>query len=871
MKKDVLFLLFSCLIALFLVLCSAFFHPVRAYESKDCIRCHGQGSRESRFTIPVAEFQESVHGGQLECGDCHSGVLGEEHLKNLHIQPVDCTACHDEVKNRHGPGAAVDRLPGCHDCHTLHSILPASSPASGVHPQNLKETCSNCHPLESGRVGLLHSILSFQPSVHRKGDLTEGFDAFACMDCHQGQAAHGQEGPLNQKNCRQCHDTSPGDRFLLGNFHRAGLSLNEPGAWIGLTFYSLVLAAGVLAFCFGFVRRGRLWRSGIKEDRGDRKGERLLSLLKFGLGQKKIFEDRLAGLSHAGIVIGFTFPLLYVLLVQIPFTLHGRASNILALILDLSGLCGVTGILLAALRRRTGVGQGRQPFWGDRAVLCVLLGIFLSGFLVGAARLQVMPPDNAAWTPVRLVFSNVIPVGPLAVHYLWRVHFLLVLGLTALVPYCRLRHAVTAPMNIYHRELGNRGVLRPLAMKPGEIFGASRSQEFTRKQLLDADACMECGRCEEQCPAALSGKPLSPRKVIRDLRRNMEENRPGFVHGSPESENTKRLVGAGLTEDEIWACTTCHACELACPVFVEHPRALVDMRRHLVMDKGRFPAEVKPVFRKLEIYGDTYGKGPARRAEWAKNLKVKVLSEDDKAEYLLWVGCEGAFHGRYRQVSAALAQVLTRAGLDFRILGCEELCCGDLPRRMGNEYLFQRLAKKNLELFNRYEVRRVITLCPHCFHALKNEYPQFGSEFTVQHYTEVLADLVNRGGIEMKVQVPGKTVFHDPCYLGRVNRIYGACREVLDAVPELHRVEMERSRDHSFCCGAGGGRVWMHEHLGKRINRLRAEEAAALEPERVVTSCPYCLSMFEDGIGSMEGKGLPGTWDLAEIVLQSMG
>jgi len=622
---------------------------------------------------------------------------------------------------------------------------------------------------------------------------------------------------------------------------------------------------------FGFVRRRKLWKSGAREDRNDRKGERFLSLLTFGFAQKKVFEDRLAGLSHAGILIGFSVPLLYVLLVQLPFTLPETVSQPMALLLDLAGLFGMAGVLIALGRTRPRAGQDKPSFPGNGAVLCLLFGIFLTGFLVGAGKLQTMPSGNPAWTPVRLVFSMLIPMGPLAVHTLWRVHFLLVLCLVALVPYCRLRHAVTAPMNIYRRALGPRGVLKPLALKQGETFGASRSQEFTWKQLLDTDACMECGRCEAQCPAALSGKPLSPRKVIRDLRKNMEENRRGFRHRSRDPEKSMSLIKDSITEDAIWACTTCQACELACPGFVEHPRALMDMRRHLVMEQSRFPAEIRPVFRKLEIFGDPYGKGPARRTEWARNRKVKVLSQDVDTEYLLWVGCEGAFHGRNREVAASLAEILTRAGVAFGILGPGELCCGDLPRRLGNEYLFQGLVRKNLHILERHAVQRVITLCPHCFHALKNEYPAFGSVLKVQHYTEVLAELVRRGDIEMKVPIPGKVVFHDPCYLGRVNRLYSVCREVLDAVPELERVEMKRSRAHSFCCGAGGGRVWMHEHLGRRINRLRAEEAVAAGPERVVTSCPYCLGMFEDGISSLEGKHLPRTGDLAEIVLQSMG
>jgi len=589
----------------------------------------------------------------------------------------------------------------------------------------------------------------------------------------------------------------------------------------------------------------------------------------YGIGQKKVFEDPWAGLAHAGMVIGFVVPLFFVLSIQFPFTLPSAVSRVCSLVLDLSGLFGMAGVVLAALRRWHKRDEGLTSSWGDGAILGILFGIFLTGFLVGASRIPAAPAQDLLWMPVRFLFSRILVMDPLSVHYLWRLHFLLVAGFFGLVPYCKLRHMVTAPMNAYAKDPGPCGTMDPLRLEPGNTFGASGPRGLNRKQLLDADACMECGRCELQCPATLSGKPLSPRKVMRDLRESMEAERSQTRPGTGETLQEKSLVDR-ITGDEIWACTTCHACQTACPVFVDQPGILMEMRRHLVLEEARFPAELRETFRRLEIFGDTYGKGRARRMEWARNLKVKVLSEQDRSEVLLWVGCEGAFHTRCREATASLVQVLAKAGVDFGILGREEACCGDLPRRLGNEYLFQRFAQRNLELFHRYGIERIITLCPHCFHALKNEYPQVGGDLSVQHYTEVLADLVRQGRIEMKVPVPGKVVFHDPCYLGRINKNLQAPREVLQSVPNLERVEMDRSLEKAFCCGAGGGRNWMHEHLGKRINSMRAEQAAALDPERVVTGCPYCLGMFEDGISALPGKKKIKTCDLAEIVLLSM-
>jgi len=444
------------------------------------------------------------------------------------------------------------------------------------------------------------------------------------------------------------------------------------------------------------------------------------------------------------------------------------------------------------------------------------------------------------------------------------------MGLIAFIPYSRLRHAVTGPLNIYQGNLGAKGALDPLDLKPGHTHGASCWTDFTWKQLLDTDACMECGRCEEQCPATASGKALSPQKVLQDIRRQVKQDRSRPGSNRKDRRQQKDLIGDILSEDEIWACTTCYACQEVCPVFAEPPRVVIDLRRHQVLEKSRFPKELGTVFRKLEIFGDTYGKGPARKIDWAKNEQVRDLAAVGSTDVLLWIGCEGAFHERSRKTASSLVRILNKAGLDYAILGKQERCCGDLPRRTGNEHLFQRLARGNIELLRDYGIKRIISLCPHCFHTLKNEYPPLGGNFSVVHYTEILVDLITRGDIKLEKPVPGKALFHDPCYLGRVNGLYQVPRRILKAVPGLQLEEMVRSEQKSFCCGAGGGRVWLHEQPGERINRLRADEAVAIAPESIITSCPYCLSMLEDGLSAMEGKDLPTTWDLAEFILQAM-
>jgi Fe-S oxidoreductase/nitrate reductase gamma subunit len=844
--------------------------PALAYETRDCIRCHGEGASESRLHVSADVFGSSVHGGKLECLDCHAEEGDERHLSAQTVRPVDCSPCHDQV-NRHGEATAAGGLPGCHDCHTRHAMFPPLSPLASVHPENLNKTCSSCHPGESGQLGTWMSAAFFRLSAHRKGDLSGVFDARRCVDCHQGKAAHGEENPLNEARCWKCHGSSPKSGLLLGTFHGASIAWRDPGALAGQSYYAVLLVAGLSLFCFGLRSRKKLWQAGRAEERKDLGVRRLFSLLKFGLAQRKVFEDRLAGLSHLCIVAGFVVPLAFVVAVQFSFEASPQASKMLGLLLDLSGLSGMIGVALFALRRARRQRAGLRSFPGDWMILLFFFGAFLSGFLVGAMRISLVPTGSPAWTPVRFFLSSFVPADPVWAAYLWRIHFLLVLGLVAFLPYSKLRHIVTGPLNVYYRNFGQPGTARSLVLKRGLSFGASSWQDFTWKQLLDADACMKCGRCEDRCPAAASGKPLSPQKVMRALGAHMEHQGSLKGFGEKGTCSTGDLLGKRVTEEEVWACTTCHACQAVCPVFVEPVRVLLDLRRHLVLEQARFPSELKGVFRKMEVYGNPYGKGPARRTEWARDRNAQHVAPEKPVDYLLWVGCEAAFHERNRPVARALVTLLTKAGLDFGILGKRENCCGDLARRVGNEYLFQKLAKENIERLKGLRFQHIVTLCPHCFHTLKNEYPQFGGQFSVVHSSELLSELIGQGRLRPERPVSGKATFHDPCYLGRVNGSYQAGRKVLRSIPGLEMMEMERSLDRSFCCGAGGGRMWMHEQPGQRMNRLRAGEALALRVEYVVTSCPYCLGMFEEGMLAAGGQNLPRTMDLAEVVLESMG
>ncbi len=384
------------------------------------------------------------------------------------------------------------------------------------------------------------------------------------------------------------------------------------------------------------------------------------------------------------------------------------------------------------------------------------------------------------------------------------------------------------------------------------------------------DACTRCGRCLDHCPAALSGKPLAPKKNWDALRTHMEEKGRTRKLGAKVDQEQKNLIGEVLAEDVIWACTNCLACAMACPVFIPCVDKFLEMRRYLVLMESRFPPEVQLVFRNMENNSNPWGVGSGLRAEWAKGLEVKTMAEDREVELLFWVGCAGSFDDRNKKVATSLVKILRAMEVKFSILGTEEGCCGDAARRIGNEYLYQSLVHANIEVLNGYGVQRILTLCPHCFNTLKNEYPQFGGHYEVIHYTQFLAEALRQGRLKLKNPVEKVLTYHDSCYLGRANEIYEEPRQILKSIPSLQLVEMERNHVLSFCCGAGGGRMWMEEKLGTRINQLRTDQALQTGATLVATACPYCLTMIGDGIKEKELEEKMAAYDITELVVQAL-
>ncbi|MDP3955538.1 MAG: (Fe-S)-binding protein, partial [bacterium] len=460
------------------------------------------------------------------------------------------------------------------------------------------------------------------------------------------------------------------------------------------------------------------------------------------------------------------------------------------------------------------------------------------------------------------------------------------MGFIAYLPYSRLLHIITSPANQFFASLKPAGSLEPIRdFETAESFGVGKLEDLTWKQIFDSEACTRCGRCQEGCPAYLSGKPLSPKKFIQDLKTYwlaktekavivQEAIAAGGVQAEAAAEITaddKVLPGEVIDLHELWACTNCMYCMEHCPVLIEHVPKIIGMRQYKVLTEAEFAPELQLTYRNMENNSNPWGIGAHLRADWSKDLGIKTLAEDQGVEYLFYVGCSGSFDERGKKVAVALARILQTAGVSFGILGNEEGCCGDSAMRGGNEYLYQAMAQANIETMNGYGVKKIIAICPHGYNALKKDYPNFGGNFEVYHHTEIIADLLKQGKISLKKPVAGRFTYHDSCFLGRYNGVYDAPRTILQAVPGMELVEMERNREKAFCCGAGGGRMWMEEDQGERINDLRTDQAIAVQAATVAVACPFCLTMVTDGIKDRQKEESMAALDIAEIVWKSMG
>ncbi len=650
-----------------------------------------------------------------------------------------------------------------------------------------------------------------------------------------------------------------------------------------------LFAITAIVFLYGVYRRLRLWKLGRSENRFDQPARRFKAVFFDGLLQRSILRETEPGLMHAAIFFSFVLLTIGTILVMLQADLSikilfGNFYLWYSLVLDIAGVVFLLGVLYALVRRYLIRPARLNRVTDDAIILGGLLIIGVSGFLLEGMRISATNPAWQHWSPVGKwmagIFSGVTEGGLIVMYQrLWWGHLLLTFFLIAYIPFSKLFHVLTSPTNIYFKSLGPKAELEPIDYEKSETFGVSTIREFTWKQLFDLDACISCGRCQEVCPAFISEKPLSPKKIILDLKDCMAETGAVALAGKKAAEQSQPeeiplIMGNRVEEEEVWSCTTCLACQEACPVAIEHVRKIVDLRRSLVLMDGKFPQELNPAFKGLETNANPWGLGSSTRAEWRDELgegvNVPTIAEAPDADYLWFVGCAGSFDDRAVKISKSLAAVLNAAGVSVAVLGVEEKCCGDPARRAGNEYVADNLARDNVATFTKYGVKKIVTSCPHCFNMLKNEYPKFGGNYQVVHHSQLIEQLIREGKLALKTPHAQKAAFHDSCYLGRYNDIYQEPREVLRAVTGAHPVELKRSRERSFCCGAGGGRMWMEEDVGKRINHLRTQEIIDSGVATVSVACPFCLIMLDDGVKEKEKDESIEIVDVAQLVEKAL-
>jgi Fe-S oxidoreductase/nitrate reductase gamma subunit len=650
----------------------------------------------------------------------------------------------------------------------------------------------------------------------------------------------------------------------------------------------LVLLAAITYFSVRAWQLYRMLRLGPNENRIDNIPERVRGVLSYVGAHTRMFRNVYSGILHVFIFYGFVVLLTAIIeafgqgiFPGFNLALIGGDTWI-AFLQDLFAVLVLVGVSMALINRL--IIRPRQFHESNEVDALIILGL-IATIMIGmlgqnAARVAQGGDPSAAWRPVSSAIARAFESfgwqGPAAIvphEVFYWMHILGVLAFLVYIPSSKHLHIFVAIPNIFFRKLAPKAgaQLDPIDLEHAEHYGVSTVTQWSWKNLLDLYSCTECGRCQEQCPAFLTGKPLNPKMIIVDARENLYQT----VRDAPGAKGTTatpqpKLIGEAIKEDEIWACVTCGACQQECPVLIEHVPKIIDMRRSLVLEESRFPKEAQGALRSIETQGNPYGLPRAQRGDWAKGLDVKTIDEKPDAEYLYFVGCAASYDEANRAVARAFVGLLQKAGVDFAILGANETCNGDPARRIGNEYLYQTQAEANIAAMNGARVKKVIASCPHCFNTIKNEYPQFGGAFEVIHHTQLLASLVKDGRLKPTIAIDGKFTYHDSCYLGRWNGIYDPPREVVEAIPGAELVEIERHRKRGFCCGAGGGRIWMEEKIGKRINHERVEQTLRTQAPRVATACPFCLTMFRDGISAKGAESQLEVRDLAQYLADSM-
>ncbi|MFC5604914.1 heterodisulfide reductase-related iron-sulfur binding cluster [Sporosarcina koreensis] len=687
--------------------------------------------------------------------------------------------------------------------------------------------------------------------------------------------------------------------------------------FLAVVAYALALFTHLIRTRVQFIKLGR------KEEFDNNVSRRLKEVWVNVFGQKKLLKDKKSGIIHVMFFYGF-------LLVQfgaidliwkglkpgshLPFgPIYGGFTFFQEIVVFMILIAVVWAFHRRYVEKLVRLKRG----WKSGLVL-IFIGLLMLSTLVANGANMIWQGHETVWTEpmasaIATAFSFMSPTAAAVVFFVaWWVHLLTLLTFLVYVPQSKHAHLIAGPVNTYMMRFDRRGKLAPIdfeALEEAEdeddmpALGVGKITDFTQKQMIDFYACVECGRCTNMCPATGTGKMLSPMDLITKLRDNLT-NTGALVTKkqpwvpAPMFKNTKgnqialaaalegasiddiyspSLIGDVITEEEIWACTTCRNCEDQCPVMNEHVDKIIDLRRYLVMTEGKMDADAQRAMTNIERQGNPWGINRKEKENWRDarpDLHIPTVKEmkkaDEEFEYLYWVGSMGAFDNRSQKIALAFAHLMNEAGVKFAILGNKEKNSGDTPRRLGNEFLFQELATSNIDEFEKAGVKKIVTIDPHAYNIFKNEYPDFGFKAEVVHHTEMLYDLVMKGKLKPVHEINETITFHDSCYLGRYNDVYDPPREILKAIPGVNLVEMKRNRQDGMCCGAGGGLMWMEEDAGHRVNVARTEQAMEVSPGIISSGCPYCLTMLSDGTKAIEVEDKVGTYDIAELLERSI-
>lgn len=669
-----------------------------------------------------------------------------------------------------------------------------------------------------------------------------------------------------------------------------------------MDIFTAVAVAIIMIAGFGIAGYELFWKlryvvTGVNDGRAnfDDLGDRAAGFMKYVLGQARTIRE-LNGMFHFFVFWGFVV----LQTATVEFFIRGFAPNFrLGQIIGLPAYNGMLFIqdifhvlvliaVVAMIIRRFVIRPDHTTQTVDGAIILGLeLLLVVSAYLAHGFEIAYFDPAglgfDAAATPVALGVSQIFggqpdigSTGPAIFHTFYLSFYLTFLATVAFFAYWistggKHIHLIGATSNVFFRKLEPNGALYPLDLEDeeAEYFGASKMEDLSWKQLLDAYACTECARCEHYCPAFNTGKELNPMMIVQKIKGHLKE-KGAKVYRDGGEDDYAPLAGGIISKEELMACTTCGACVENCPVFIEHVDTIIDMRRYLVLTEADMPAEWGRTFRSIENTSNPWGISNSHRADWAEGLDIPLMSElgGRVPDYLFYVGCAGSFDDRQKKVTQSLVKILRAAKVDFAILGPEEGCTGDAPRRAGNEYLYWMCATQSIETLNKYKITKIITSCPHCFHTIGKEYPQLGGNYEVVHHTKVLNELLSENRLTLRDEGARRYTYHDSCYIGRWDNDYSNPREALGQVPGLELVEMAWNKRQALCCGAGGARMWMEEDEGIRVNQARADMALETEAEGLVVNCPFCMTMLSDGLAARDAAYQP--MDLAEVIAESL-